>query len=272
MALSTRITKVHYVGTGEAVLFPGPFPVHDPAHVRVFMPEADGAREITSGFFVEMEAGGQCSVIFAEPVAAGQQLTVARILPYDQPLDLENGGAFNAEEVEITFDNNVMQHQQLAEELGRCFKASITYNGAIPTAEEFLADVERIMQRAESAAVTAEDLARQATAHLETVESHVLGLRTLGVALESAPAGQAASVSYQPQSNMLTLRVPPGPAGETGAQGPVGPQGPQGERGEAGPTGPAGPPGQAPRVDAIDCGGAWFTQITVIDAGRASGF
>lgn len=126
MPISTQDSKIHYVGDGVATLFPFPYPVFDAAHVRVFTPNKNElSEEVTTGFDVLLNAGVGASVQFYQPVEVGKQITIARILPFDQTLDLENGGNFSAEEIETTFDRTVMQIQQLNEGVERAVKVPI---------------------------------------------------------------------------------------------------------------------------------------------------
>lgn len=252
MAITTETTKAKYVGNGVATEFPGPFPVFDARHVHVFAELPDGgSEELTTGFKVQLEANGQCTVLFAAPVAAGRKLVVIRRLPYLQNLDLQNGGNFNADEIEMSLDELEMQVQQLSEEVGRAVKLSVTDDRQVLTAEEIYEQVAGAVGIVNEVREQAEDARDRAETAAATAVNIVDEVKSLSIAVGDAPYGQRASGSYNPETGMLTLVIPEGKHGEDGAPGP------------------AGPPGQAPTVDVISCGGAYETQISIINGGSA---
>ncbi len=282
MTLESQITKAHYREGDELRL---PFPVMRPDHVRLVLTDMDTGEErpVESGYTVTGCGTGRVDVHYAIP--PGKKLTVYRELPLTQEMDLENGTAFDGEVVETQFDILAMQVQQVAEEVERSIKISVTAEEDPPNAEELYAQVDRIADRAEDAVSQAENaVLRAETARDEAGEaaatalSNLGGLKKLTIAVADAPYGHMASGDYDRETGMLTLRVPEGkqgPEGPAGPQGSTGPQGPQGLRGlqgETGEQGPAGPPGAAPYADTIDCGGAYETQITTIDGGTADAF
>ncbi len=105
-----------------------------------------------------------------------------------------------------------------------------------------------------------------------------------GVQGADGPTGATGPQGQQGPPGPVGLTGERGGAGSIGATGPQGPQGPQGVRGAIGDTGAQGikgdkgdrgepgPPGQPPVTGLIDCGGAYQTQVDVIDAGTASDF
>ena len=205
MTLESRSTRMRYIGNGSAVQFPGPGPVLRPEHVRVFTTNANGAAvEITSGFEVYIEADQTCTVMFSEPPAPGQVLVIARIVPLIQQMDLQQGGAFDAEVLEQSLDVIVMQVQQLAEELERCLKAAITIDGPAPNVEEIYAGVAAIVQRAEDAL-----LAIQKITDSIVLAKGVTNLRGTWATAAPVPAGELLRlpVGYFPGRNMLLLVV-----------------------------------------------------------------
>lgn len=114
-----------------------------------------------------------------------------------------------------------------------------------------------------------QDFSERVREYAELGERSLEQLLGLAIAVEGAPAGHAASGSYNRATGVLTLRIPEGAKGE---QGGIGDRGERGAPGPNGKDGPMGPPGTAPRIDTIDCGHAPHTQITIIDAGTAASF
>ena len=157
MSIHTQTNKVQYVGNGVTTKFPGNFPVIEAFHVRVFIPTITGGdEELTKGFQVILEPNGTCSVLFAVAPADGQEFTIVRKVPLTQPLDLENGGDFNAEEIEANFDRLVMQIQDAYEMADRAFSMAITFSGETPTAGEYLDEIMRLRDEAAAARDRAE--------------------------------------------------------------------------------------------------------------------
>lgn len=287
MTVTTQVTKEKFLTNGVATVWPLPFPVREAEHIRIILTRlADGTEEpVLSGFSIDGLGGEHVSVTYpvsGPPLAAGYRLTIYRLLPYVQELDLENGQAFDAEVLESQYDTQEMQIQQLAEELSRAVKVSIASDEEVKTAEDIYAEVNKIADRAEDAVnragdavIRAEDARDRAEDAAERAVSKSDAVLGLSIAVDDAPHGHSASGSYNPETGMLTFRIPegrqgekgePGAPGQAGAQGPAGERGPTGEKGD---TGPVGPAGTVPYCDVIDCGGAHQTHLTTIDAGRA---
>ena len=123
MTLHTAVNRVQYIGNGLAVNFPAPFPVPQPEHLRLFLWDGRAQTELTGGFTVVGAGTAAVFVVFDQPPAAGAIITLLRQVPLVQPMDLANGGAFNAEILEGSADNLEMQIQQLQEEVGRAIVA-----------------------------------------------------------------------------------------------------------------------------------------------------
>ncbi len=254
MSLSNQRTKDFFLGDGAKRAWDLSFPVLHPEHLSLVVTDsASGANTpVTSGYETRFGPEGVTVTypVADAPLPAGKKLTIRRLLPYEQLMDITNGAAFDAEVIETQFDLLEMQIQQLAEEVARAVKFSVTSDNPEFSAEELM----------------------------EKLLNNINALLNLSIAVDDAPYGHMASGSYNPAANMLTLRVPEGRRGEQGAPGPrgeVGPEGQRGPEGQAGPEGPQGPqglPGAAPWADVIDCGGALATQLTIVDGGTAGSF
>lgn len=252
MTLETSLTKARYLGNGSAREWPLPFPVLRPEHVHLVVTDTATGQDtpVSSGYTVTGCGTQNVSVVYpvsGASLPAGQKLTIYRTVPYVQQLDLENGGAFDAEVIEGQFDNTVMQIQQLSEEISRAVKISITSDEKPLTAEEIYEQVNRIADRAEDAVgrageavVQAENAADRAESAAETASGRANELQNLSIAVDDAPHGHVASGSYNPTTGMLTLRVPQGPQGERGEDGQDGTDGKDGRDGKDGEQGASG--------------------------------
>ena len=128
MTIETQTNRVQYVGNSLATDFPVPFPVFRPEHLRLFLWQDDRQSEMTHGFMVLGAGTVQVTVRTLAPIPSGVRLTIIRQVPLVQPMDLINGGAFNAEILEGSDDNLEMQIQQLKEEIDRAIKVPIGSN------------------------------------------------------------------------------------------------------------------------------------------------
>ena len=238
MTLETSLTKARYLGNNSAREWPLPFPVLRPEHVHLVVTDTGTGQDTTvsSGYTVTGCGTRNVSVLYPASGAAlpaGQKLTIYRTVPYVQQLDLENGGAFDAEVIEGQFDNTAMQIQQLSEEVSRAVKISITSEEKPLTAEEIYDQVNRIavraevavgrageaVVRAENAADRAEDVLEQVGTLAEDALSRVEDVLTLGTGVDNLratwstdkalAAGDALAlpVGYYPGRNMLLLSL-----------------------------------------------------------------
>gem|GEM_PF-6248070 len=128
MTIETQTNRVQYVGNSLATDFPVPFPVFRPEHLRLFLWRDGRQSEMIDGFMVLGAGTAQVTVRTQAPVPSGVRLTIIRQVPLVQPMDLINGGAFNAEILEGSDDNLEMQIQQLKEEIDRAIKVPIGSN------------------------------------------------------------------------------------------------------------------------------------------------
>lgn len=115
-----------YLGNGVTTVFSYGFKIVNQAHLRVIRTDAAGNETVlTLGANYSVagvgNAGGGSITVSPAPVS-GQKITILRAMPFTQNLDLENQGAYYAEDVERAFDEAAMRDQQLAEELKRAVK------------------------------------------------------------------------------------------------------------------------------------------------------
>ena len=165
MTIETQDSKVHYVGNGSTTVFPVPFPVYQAGHVKVVLTDASGVdTPLTGGYTVTGAGTGAVSVTYPTAGAAlpmGHRITIYRKLPLVQQLDLENGGAFDAENIERSFDLQEMQIQQLQEAADRTVTVPITSD---VTPEELMRDLFGAADSAAADAAAAANSAGQAAA------------------------------------------------------------------------------------------------------------
>lgn len=121
MAVESSFNKVQYSGNGSARDFPITFSFVKDEHIKPVILSPQGAATwLDGGYEVQRLEGGTANLVYpvsAEepPLPLGWLITIYRIVPYRQNLDLADGGRFNANEIESALDNIVFQIQQLAE-------------------------------------------------------------------------------------------------------------------------------------------------------------
>ena len=165
MTVQTAETKTHYAGNGLTTEWPIPFPVVREEHIKLIKTSPDGVdEEITTGYIVNGMESGAVSVTYpldGAPLGAGWQLTIYRNMPLTQTLDLERGGAFDADVVEKHgFDHVVMQIQQVQEQTSRALQLAITDSDRTP--DEVLGEMFELRDAAQQALASAQQ-ASQAT-------------------------------------------------------------------------------------------------------------
>lgn len=123
MTVETQLNLVFFVGDDIATVFPFTFPVYDETHLRVYLQDtvtyaqvqlADNEYSVTG---IGDENGG--TVVTVDPAPIGSKLLIARILPFQQDLDVDNQGGFYPNNFERQLDLHEMQIQQLNEEQNR---------------------------------------------------------------------------------------------------------------------------------------------------------
>lgn len=130
MTVETQTNFVIYDGDDSAVTFPFTFPVYDADHLEVRLQDNTTLVQIavpSSDYSVTGigdPSGG--SVVFDTAPTATEKVIIARLLPLQQDLDVDNQGGFYPENVESEFDLQEMQTQQLQEELNRSIKGPMT--------------------------------------------------------------------------------------------------------------------------------------------------
>lgn len=129
MTVETQLNLVYFVGDDIATVFPFTFPVYDEDHIRVYLEDettyvqtliADNLYSVTG---IGNENGG--NVITNDPAPIGSKLLIARVLPLQQDLDVDNQGGFYPNNFEAQLDLTEMQIQQLNEEQNRSVRGQI---------------------------------------------------------------------------------------------------------------------------------------------------
>lgn len=127
MTLSTSIASQTFPGNGLPQLFPCTFRIFNEGDVMVTVidPAAGTMVLMTLNTDYTIAGAGDASGFTLSttlPVASGKNLLVARVMPYTQPTDFTNQGAFFPTMHEDAMDRLSMQIQQLAGSISRSLR------------------------------------------------------------------------------------------------------------------------------------------------------
>jgi len=142
-----------YNGNGVTTAFDYDFQISSSAHVKVVLSDvATGVETVltlstdytVSG--VSNPSGGQVTIL--TPPASGEQVTLLLNVPFTQGLDLQNQGAYNAEDVEAALDLATQRDQQLAEEVARSIKIPVSADASM--LEQLVVNIIRVAASADN--------------------------------------------------------------------------------------------------------------------------
>ena len=127
MTVQNMTVKNVYEGNSSATVFPYTFALspEDGEHVGVYVTDENNVSRRVTNFTVDTTAKTVKYPIGGDPLPAGKRLTLRREIPAQQELNLENQGAFFAEDVEMQFDRLVLMIQQLVETLQRAIVVDV---------------------------------------------------------------------------------------------------------------------------------------------------
>lgn len=134
MTVQNQNVKNVYRGNGSTTVFPFTFAINEshPEYIHVYITNDGGKAAETTDFTCDMETR---TITYpkvsssAPKLSATQRLTIYRLLPYEQNLNLVNQGPFFSEDVETQLDDLEMQIQQLNEESGRRLQVGLEVDG-----------------------------------------------------------------------------------------------------------------------------------------------
>lgn len=124
MTVASAVSRITVAGNSSATSFAFPFKITSSAHLTVTKTTSTGVTTTltlnthysVSG--VDSELGGTITYpLSGSPLATGDTLTMRRIVPLTQSVDLTNQGAFYAEIHETEFDYLTFGLQQLTDQL-----------------------------------------------------------------------------------------------------------------------------------------------------------
>lgn len=128
MTVHTRTNKVQYTGNGSVRVWSYQFPCADEDWLKLYVTTNGTTVQVLNDYAVDIDAKEVTYPVSGTALTATQTLTILRVLPLEQSLDLVNQGTIEAEALEAEYDEIVQMVQQLEEELKRTIKAGVAEN------------------------------------------------------------------------------------------------------------------------------------------------
>lgn len=199
MTISSTSTRAELIGNGSATVLNLTFRFFDNADVAVYLVNiaADTFVKltITTDYTItgagepEVDGSAVGKVTAITPPAVGYKLLAVLEAPLKQPTELINQGRFFPDVHETAFDRLCLQIQQIAEQVNRAVKVSIT--GAIDPDDlvnqltQAVADAQAYAAAAAASASQSGASAAAAAASLDDFETRYLGGKTSDPALDN---------------------------------------------------------------------------------------
>ena len=201
MSFSSLVNKHTYSGNALTIAWPYTFPIvsSDGSEVEVWLTSPAGVTTETTNFTIDVsgkEVTYPTAVVPAtDPLPSGWKITLLRVNPLTQLLDLITQGSFNAEVIETAFDKVTQICQQLKEEIDRSLKVGLTEDTT--SSDALIAQINTAVTAAELAetnAETAETNAETAETNAETAQTAAEAAQTAAEAAQTAAEAAQALV------------------------------------------------------------------------------
>lgn len=146
MSITSQVCKHIYQADGQTRNFEIDFPILSTQDVAVYVTSTDGTEtQITENYAVNLAQGTVEYPLLAsglDPVEAGCKVTLVRTTPLTQELMLTQQGVLDAKALEGGYDKVTLQLQEVAEQLKRCIKYTVSSANTDVDAAAFLAQLQ----------------------------------------------------------------------------------------------------------------------------------
>jgi hypothetical protein len=142
MTVTTQASKIIYQGNGATTAFSFTFEIPEASDAFVYFTAVDGTQTLVNSATYSISglgnsAGGTLTYpLVGSAIAVGTKLTIQRVMPLTQEVDLVNQDGFYPEVVESGLDTLEFQIQQLQEQYSRAIIFPVSdnnFNNALPT-------------------------------------------------------------------------------------------------------------------------------------------
>ncbi len=139
MTIESNVSKNTYIGNGQTTIFPFTYKIWQYDEVKVTLEDEKGITSNITPFSITINKNGGGEVVLylddenKTPIPTGYSIALTRNMPFKQEQDFLNGGRFNAEVIEDSFDMACAERQQLKEAVERTIQIPPT-SGTKPEA------------------------------------------------------------------------------------------------------------------------------------------
>lgn len=135
MTVQNNISKNIYIGNASNKIFPYSFQLNTnhPEYVKVYITDSEGNTSETTNFSINTGTQEITYPTTGDALRAGYKITITRQLPLQQLLNLINGGAYFAEDIETALDDLVCMLQQQEENISRALVLPVSTSSTLST-------------------------------------------------------------------------------------------------------------------------------------------
>lgn len=125
MTIESNVSKNTYIGNGQTTIFPFTYKIWQYDEVKVTLEDEKGITSNITPFSITINKNGGGEVVLylddenKTSIPTGYSIALTRNMPFKQEQDFLNGGRFNAEVIEDSFDMACAERQQLKEAVER---------------------------------------------------------------------------------------------------------------------------------------------------------
>lgn len=204
MTISSTTSKSGpYNGNGSTTVFAYDFKILANTEVEVVLTSTAGVetvKTLTTHYTVSGVGSASGNVTMITAPATGEKLTLRRKLSGKQELDLQNQGAYYAEDVETAIDRLTMYDLQQQEELDRCVKVPVS-SSLDP--DDYLTTIQAAEASASASASSASSSASSAStsASTATTQAGIATTQATNASNSATSASESASTATTQASN-----------------------------------------------------------------------
>ena len=210
MSITSQICKHIYQADGQTRDFEIDFPILSAQDIAVYVTAADGTEtKITANYAVDAAQGTVVYPTVASglpPVATGCKVTLVRSTPLTQAITLTQQGVLDAKVLENGYDKVTLQLQEVAEQLKRCIKYTVSSGKTDADAAAFLAELQAAQTTALNSALASvqaiqttllQSMSEETTARTQGDLTLQQNLQTLAGTVSSNDSAQTAALSAE---------------------------------------------------------------------------
>ena len=210
MSITSQICKHIYQADGQTRDFEIDFPILSAQDIEVYVTAVDGTEtRITQNYTVNVAQGTLVYPTVASGLPAvetGCKVTLVRITPLTQEMTLTQQGVLDAKALEKGYDKITLQIQEVAEQLKRCIKYTVSSDRNDVDAAAFLEDLQTMQTTALNSALASveavkttllQSMSDESTARTQGDLTLQQSVQTLTGTVSSNDSAQTAALSAE---------------------------------------------------------------------------